>query len=178
MSRNIRIPSSTRESAGGKRRVLIENPQQRTVGEKTNTQIHCVECSARGSADGKKVARDARRALESLGIRRPPSTRSPENSILMSDDGSRPSTAEKNRMGVPLARHFAERGTPRSPAERGPPHRATPTAAADHRIISSPPDCKVSSPGVGDASWDAELEDLLTWTEGLGSVPEIGLSPG
>jgi hypothetical protein len=132
----------------------------------------------RGSADGKRVARDARKALESLGIRRPPSTRSPENSILFSDDGSRPSTSEKNQIGVPPARHFAERGTPRSPAEHPQPHHATPAAAADHRIISTPPDCKVSSPGLGDASWDAELEDLLTWTEGLGSVPEIGLSPG
>lgn len=99
----------------------------------------------------------------------------------MLDDGSRPSTAEKHA-GFPLAQHFAERGTPRSQAERVPPRQAEITASAarspaDHRIIESPPDHKISSPG-GDASWDAELEDLLTWTEGLGSVPEIGLSPG
>lgn len=150
---------------------------------------HSTPCSSvRGSAEGKKLARDARRALETLGIRRPPSTRSPE---MIPPGPSRPGTGSAQHVAwggqegsaaawVSPSPSCALRAVlpAESPGQRGGGGGdalsctgivGTPEGRGEHDRREH-----VSSPG--DPGWDAELDDLLTWTEALGSLPEM--SPG
>jgi hypothetical protein len=137
--------------------------------------------------DSRELAREARMALASIGIERPPSTRSagstsvsrPSSSLRPIDTGRgymHPHNGNGSRECTPSKLNYS----PTSPSRQG----LSPNSIAERRHGHGHGALYFShSHGMGhrddrpkspdDPHWDAELDELLQWTDALATVPEI-----